>query len=102
MSLTLTVQTLKHVPLLDVCAGLPETLYDFVVTRLADSDLSWGNNANTFAYKGHVRNVIEAAWVDWRQDDDEDPELLSAHNAFREALAALDALPNDVFISLGD
>jgi hypothetical protein len=89
------------VPLLDVCAELPEELFEFVMERLHDSDLSWGSNANTFAYKSHLRYVIEAAWVDWRSDDDKDPDMLVAHSAFRDALAALDALPNDVFISLG-
>jgi hypothetical protein len=97
----LDIKTMRHVTLVNVCDELPETLFDVVAERLHDSDLSWGSNAETFARKGHIRNVIESAWDDWQQGDDAPPEFLQTSNAYRATLAALDALPDDVFISLG-
>jgi hypothetical protein len=101
MSLHLTIQTLQHVPLLNVCAALPDSFYDVIMEHLADSDLSWGSNANTFAHKGHIRNVIENAWDNWREEQEEDPEVLGSVAAYQDTLAALDALPSDVFVSMG-
>ena len=99
MTLTLSVRTLKHVPLEDVLAPLSETLHDIVVEEIG-LRASWGDNAQTFVTKRTVLGALEDAMEEFRKDHSE-PAVACGTAHYATVVDALKALPQDVFISLG-
>lgn len=96
--MTLTVLTLKHVPLEDVLEPLSEELHDLVIEFLQHSEISWGTNADTFMTAQRLALVLEGAMEHYLDNDDADA---AETETYKSVVAALEKLPKDVFISLG-
>lgn len=97
--MTLSVLTLKHVPLEDVLEPLSEELHDLVIEVLQNSEISWGTNADTFMTAQRLVLVLADARERYMDDDEE--TALAETETYTSVVAALEKLPRDVFISLG-
>lgn len=97
--MTLSVLTLKHVPLEDVLEPLSEELHDLVIEFLQHSEISWGTNADTFMTAPRLVLVLEGAMERYLDDDEE--TALAETETYKSVVTALNQLPKDVFISLG-
>lgn len=97
--MTLTVLTLKHVPLEDALQPLSEELHDLVVEVLQNSEISWGTNAETCMTPQRLLLVLANARERYLDDDEE--TALAEETAYKSVVAALEKLPGDVLISLG-
>lgn len=98
--MTLTVLTLKHVPLEDVLEPLSEELHDLVIECLQNSEISWGTNADTFMTAPRLVLVLEGA-MEHYLDNDDAANAAAETKTYKSVVAALNQLPQDVFISLG-
>lgn len=97
--MTLSVLTLKHVPLEDVLEPLSEELHELVIEGLQNSEISWGSNANTFMTAPRLVLVLEGAMQHYMDDDEE--AAMAEDKTYKNVVAAVEKLPQDVFISLG-
>lgn len=99
--MTLTVKTLKHVPIDDVLVSIGEELHDLVIEVLQNSSTSWGSNAETFITTATLLNTLEIALEEYADADIDRAPDAAEKAAYDNTVAALRNLPADVFISLG-